>query len=141
MYTVEQTFVDLGKLNVSDFRTVGAHIPAELESKIKALCDAFAVASPEKRSEIISLVQPAFSFAFFWFAKEMAIQAVRENSQQRIIDGVRALLIENCTFDGRDSTVQLALIYHSAEKLVLRPDILFRSLVQTPNQGAPAVNL
>jgi hypothetical protein len=136
MCTVEKLFVELGLLRIGDFRTRGPHIPLELASKIKALCDVFASAGSEERSAMISLVQPSFSFVFLWFAKEMAIQAVRQNSQQAIVDGVTVLLIENCKFDGRDSTVPLALLYHSAETLGLNTNVLFTSAAQMTNHKA-----
>src|ERR1035438_8641266 len=88
MGTVEELFVELRLLKIGDFRTRGPHIPPELASKIKALCDVFASAGSEEQSAMISLVQPSFSFVFLWFAKEMAVQAVRQDSQQAIVDGV-----------------------------------------------------
>lgn len=118
MQTVETLFAELRLLKIGDFRTRGPHMPLELASTIKAVCHVFAGAGPEERSALISLVQPSFSFVFLWFAKAMAIQAVRQNSRQAIVDGVTARLVENCTFDGRDSTVPLALLCHSAEKRV-----------------------
>jgi hypothetical protein len=88
------------------------------------------------RSALIGLVQPSFSFVFLWSAKEMPIQAVRQDSQQAIVDGVTALFIENCKFDGRDSMVPLALPCHSAEKVGLNTNLLFTNTAQTTNQTA-----
>ena len=136
LQTVETLFAELRLLKIGDFRTRGPHMPLELASTIKTVCHVFAGAGAEERSALISLVQPSFSFVFLWFAKEMAIQAVRQNSQQAIIDGVTALFIENCNFDCRDSMVPLALLYHSAEKLGLNTNLLFTNAAQTTNQTA-----
>jgi hypothetical protein len=136
MQTVETLFAELRLLKIGDFRTRGPHMPLELASTIKAVCHVFAGAGPEERSALISLVQPSFSFVFLWFAKAMAIQAVRQNSRQAIVEGVTARLVENCTFDGRDSTVPLALLCHSAEKLGLNTNLLFTNAAQTTNQTA-----
>ena len=103
MDAVQKLFVELRYGLRLAIRTRGPHIPPELTRKIKTLCDVFASAGSEERSVMISLVQPSFSFVFLWFAKEMAIQAVLENSQQAIVDGLTALFIENCKFDSRDS--------------------------------------
>jgi hypothetical protein len=130
MYTTEEIFAELRLLRVGDFRTRGPHMPPELVGKIKALSDVFASATSEERRAMTCLVQPSFSFIFLWFAKEMAIQPIRQNSQQTIIDGVTALLIEDCKFDRRDSTVPLALLYQSAEKLGLNTNLLFTGAVQ-----------
>jgi hypothetical protein len=104
---------------------------ATLESReatkdtVKELCDLFSSADSAERAEIISHIQNDFSFLFFWFARAMAEKAVQQSIPEAIWDGLLALVLENFTFDYRDSLHRLVLLYHSATKLGLDVEALF----------------
>jgi hypothetical protein len=115
----------LQSLRVIDFLKSGGEYRKTIAAEIERLCQIFRHVAPVERAELASLVRPGFSFAFFWFARAMAEKAVRECSQTAICDGLTALVIENCTFDARDTMLRLALLYHSAAKLKLDVETLF----------------
>jgi hypothetical protein len=98
---------------------------AATQATIKELCDYFSSANPTDRADIASHIRDSFSCAFFWFARSMAENSVRESSPEAIWDGLMALVIENFVFDYRDSLMRLVLLYHSAIKLGLDTETLF----------------
>jgi hypothetical protein len=69
----------------------------------------------DARVEIRSLVTFEISFLFFMFSQEMA--PVQGKSEVFLMRSIIALLIENCTFDSRDSIVALSKVFYSAQEL------------------------
>jgi hypothetical protein len=63
MQTVETLFAELRVLKIGDYRTRGPHMPLELASTIKAVCDVFACAGPEERT-----YQPRTTIILFCFS-------------------------------------------------------------------------
>lgn len=89
----------------------------QLQQHIEELVKAFAPLNEVEKRTIWRQITSPVSLALFWFAKRMAILAIRELSEERIYQGLVALVIENLAFDSRDSLTPLALLHHSSEKL------------------------
>jgi len=124
--TVSQEFVELRKLKASDFR--GGHaLPEESVQLIADICDKYASGTDEERTEIRSLVTFEISFLLFMFSQKMAEQAVQHHSEAYLMQSIVALLVENCTFDSRDSTIALSKVFHSAQKIGMRGKEFFLS--------------
>ena len=106
----------------------GGVLPSDITDKLDQLCHFFANASNEVRRAVTDRVSVQLSFLFFIHAENMAFRAVREKSEDRLLIGLKALAIEDCTFDWRDSTVRMALLYHSAKLIGVDPDDAFRRI-------------
>jgi hypothetical protein len=92
---------------------------------VKGLCDLFSSADSAERAEIISHIQHDFSNVFFWFARAMAEKAIQQSMPEAIWDGLMALVLENFTFDYRESLTRLVLLHHSTTKLGLDVESLY----------------
>src|SRR5580704_4186420 len=104
-------------------------MPLELASTIKAVCHVFAGSGPEERT-----YRPRPTIILFCFSLVREGDANSGRPTKFATSDCRwskALFIENCKFDGRDSMVPLALLCHSAEKLGLNTNLLFTNAAQT----------
>lgn len=115
-------------LRVIEFLKAEPEVRESTGATIRQLCRLFSSGDATRRAAIVSHIRPEFSFAFFWFARTMAEEAVRKSSPEAIWDGVMALIAENYIFDGRETQICLALLYHSSQKLGLDVEGLFSKL-------------
>jgi hypothetical protein len=113
---VAEVFAKLRLLKVFDFYKTRALTP-EQQDWVQLICDRYLQASTQGRESIRSLVTPEISFLFYTYAKAAAVQAVREQDEEKIFKGLVALSIENQVFDWRDSMMVLARLHHSAVKI------------------------
>src|SRR5712664_1647038 len=123
---------NLKRLKVADFR--GKPLPSKVQEQMAAICDAYVAGTPQLRSEMRSLVTFEISFVFFMFSRLSAEQAVRENSEICLIRGLAALSVEDCSFDSRDSTIQVSLLFHSAKKIGIEVSVLFSRIISISGQ-------
>lgn len=116
MITAKDLFESLYKLAGKQYEFYKKGLPESAQNTIDQICELFEVSSVEVRREIVSKVHSSISFLFFGFGSWMAIAAVRRNDNQLVLRGLESLAVENCVFDWRDSTIVLAMLYHSAVK-------------------------
>jgi len=124
---VPQVFDQLRKLKVFDFRG-GRAFPEELMRSIAEICDKYVSVTDDERAEIRSFVTFEISFVFFKFSQEMAEKAVQQASETYLMQSLVALVIEDCKFDERDSSVALSKVFHSAERIGVRGKEFFLSV-------------
>jgi len=108
----------LNQLNRRNFRYT-----AEVRQAVEELCRDYVHAESDERSRLREAL--AADFVLFWFAHDMAVQAVRENSTDRIYEGLAAVVIEDARKDERDTLFPIAVLYHSARKIGADPNRLF----------------
>jgi len=119
-------FGPLRRFKVGDF-VHRRQLPSDAVALIDALVDPFL----DVRREICSQSDPSTSFLLFLYAGQVAVQSVRDQNPAVLARGLIALAIENLAFDGRDTVVALAQIYHSARRLPeVRADGLFQQLAE-----------
>jgi len=97
--------------------------PAIAMPVLFAFCRSLPVA---KRSEVIQEMRAKSSMRLLsTYGITMGAAAVRENSVQRIKDGLLGVVMEGGLSEYRDTICSLALLRHSAEKLGLDPRSVF----------------
>ncbi len=105
-------------------------LPPECIISIDTLVDIFLAGSWDVKREISRNVDAKFSFAFFMYAQQSAVESVRGGTPEMLMRGLLALAIENLAFDCRDSITILAQLYHSARRFPqIATDELFRHVV------------
>lgn len=122
MLGIAELFEKLKPLKVADL--LKRPFSEQETASIESICDQFLMGPPRERETIRSFVTPDRSFIFLAFSKAMAVIAVRQVQVSLILKGLASLAIEDCTFDVRDSTIPLALLYHSAVKIGSDPQEL-----------------
>src|SRR4029077_12927805 len=110
--------------------------PDRVQENVALLCGLFENSSYEIRQEIISGVVREISFLFLVFSEVMANAAVRRRDKQCIIQGLEALAIADCLADWRDSTLRLALLYHSGLIIDADPEELIKSVAAVTMDAA-----
>ncbi len=100
-------------------------IPCELDYVVGKLVNLYKQLSSEEREIMRSLTSERNSYTLLAFAERMAALGVREESRERLLDGLLALIIENYNADWRDNLTKLAPLYHSAVKIGVDPQGLF----------------
>ena len=125
--SINEVFEDLRSLKGKQYTVHKNGLPPNARENLHYLCELFEESSKAVREEISSRVGIDNSYLFLIFSEVMAVGAVREMDKGRIIRGLEALAIENCTFDCRDSTVRLALLNHSAGLIGANSEHLIRS--------------
>lgn len=126
-------FEPLRGLKVGDF-VHRRQLPPDAVASVDTLVDLFASGGPDVRRQLNCEVDYRISFVFFMYAGQLAEQSVRDQNQALLTRGLIALAVENDTFDWRDSLSVLAQLYHSAQKLLLDADELFRRTADISNQ-------
>lgn len=115
-----------------------APIPCQIDEKISDQVKLFIQISPSER--LIFYEKAEFISGFFLtFAERSATLAVREQSRQRVLEGLIALIIENCRAgDYRDTLGSLVPLYHAASKIGLDADALLKEVASsyTDNEAA-----
>jgi hypothetical protein len=122
---VSAAFEHIQVLKVGDCR--GRPLPHDAIAAIETLADIFA-SEPAERSRIAGSVRPEFSFVFFTFAADAAVESVRQKNADLLARGLLALAIENLKFDARDTLRFLAQIYNSAQLLGVDASQLFAEI-------------
>jgi len=133
--TTDEIFNHLRPLRVSDFYK--RKFSAEQRGWLNLLCERYIAGPPEERLRMTKLQERQMSFLFFSFAKIMAVEAVRENNEPKILLGLASLAVENFSVDWRDSLCVLILLYHSAQILPFGAAIPFKKVaaISTPQSG------
>jgi len=120
-----KVFAKLKLLKAFDFYKTRTLTP-EQRGWLQFVCDRYVDGSQEERRDINSFVSPEISFLFFMFGKAMAVESVRERDEGKVFSGLISLSIENRSFDWRESLIVLSLLYHSAAKIAVTVEELFR---------------
>lgn len=100
-------------------------IPCEIDALISDFVRMFMQASPPDRWQISAAVPPRDGAFFIHFAQRMATLGVRDQSRQRLLEGLVALLIEGYKEDFRDNIISLGPLYDAALKINVAPQELF----------------
>jgi hypothetical protein len=111
--------LDLALSNAQQFRQ-------ENLSAMEALLDAYPTMPPESRQRVDSRVTPQTGWDLICRARSFAERAVREKSAAHLFRGITALVVEQLTEAPRDNLRALCLLHHSALKIGLDPNHLFR---------------
>lgn len=126
MKTVADIFEELCRLKGKAYEVHKHGLPDDAQGDIALLCDIFEGSTEAERQDIVSNVVREVSFLFMRFGGDMAITAVRQRDSRAVIRGFEALAIEDCRGDWRDSTIILAALYHSAQKIGIDADETLR---------------
>lgn len=100
-------------------------IPCEIDKMAGDFVRTFMQASPLERSRISASVPPREGAFLTCFAERMATLGVREQSRQRLLEGLVALVIEGYKEDFRDNIINVAPLYDAALKINVDPQALF----------------
>jgi hypothetical protein len=100
-------------------------LPNELDNQISDFVKVFIRSEAAGRELILRKSTEKNSFALIIFAERMAVLAVREQSRERLLEGLIALIIEGFKFDYRDTMMVFAPLLHSARKIGVDPVELF----------------
>src|SRR5262249_16995703 len=100
-------------------------IPCDLDGKVRKLVEIFISAPPEHRKVALTIDDELARDTLIAFAPRMAAAGVRENSRQRLLEGLIALIIENYSKDWRDGIIRMAPLYHAAGQIGVDPEQLF----------------
>ena len=105
--------------------------------KVEELCRLYLSLDSEGRNYILARTTVDMASMFRGVANLCAVDCVRQRDPDRIFLGIVALVIENLSFDFRDTTIALAVLYNSALKIDINWDeILGRALtICTPEMG------
>ena len=100
-------------------------IPNQLDEEILALTVSFLNGTDLERELIVSAFDENHSMTLILFSERMASLAVRRNSEDILLAGLVAQIIEKWRFDARENLLRLTLLYHSAVKIGCLPEQLF----------------
>jgi hypothetical protein len=106
-----------------------------LEDAMTAVVKMFQAAGENSRRAITSTLSPHARRGLLGYAADMAVLAVRRDSQALIQQGLAALVIEGASFDLRDSIGALAKLYHSAVKLGMNAEQTFETAASLAEPG------
>ncbi len=93
-----------------------SHLSDESRSLIEQLCRHFLDDPAQVDPSVLSLSRDTRS-VLLQYGGLCAVEAIRENSRDRLTGGLTALVIENGTLDIRDTVRALAKFFHSASLL------------------------
>lgn len=99
--------------------------PSTIDTTVKQLIDRYSALAPADREAFLTPFSMDQSFTLLLFAIRMAMLAVREHSTQRIVDGLMALVIEDCRLDWREVLIVCSLLNHSAQLIGADATALF----------------
>lgn len=101
-------------------------LPAPLDQRLDEAVEQFMTADAEGRETFQQLMTPATRALFGIYGHRTATRAIRENRPELLRQGLAAAIIANYVIpDNRRVEVGLAIYYHTAVKLGLRPPDLF----------------
>lgn len=100
-------------------------IPDELDVIIGDFVRRFMQATLPERKRISDAVPLREGALLYCFAGRMATLGVREQSRQRLLEGLIALIIEGYKEDFRDNIIRLGPLYDAALKIGADPQVLF----------------
>jgi hypothetical protein len=99
-------------------------LPCHVDDKISTIIGIFLRPTPNERK--VSFGKTKTSLLFLSFSRRMAILGVRENSENRLFEGLMAHVIEDFRYDYRENLIMLSLLHYSAYKIGLNPYGLFQ---------------
>jgi hypothetical protein len=100
-------------------------IPVGLDDKITRLVRLFREAPADERQPFFQHYDEDTSWLLITFAERSAALAVRENSRDRVLDGLLSLIIEDYRVDPRDNLTRLAVLYDAVTRIGASPEELF----------------
>ena len=104
--------------------------PLPLDAKLEDLCNRYAESSPSERSVLRSSMSMEDFYTLWAFSGRCAALALRENRQERLWVGLRAIAaIELDRVDFRDVSIALNKLYYVASKLGVDPGKEFPAVV------------
>jgi hypothetical protein len=98
-------------------------LPCDVDDKISTIIEIFLGLKPNERK--VPFGKTKTSFLFLSFSRRMAILGARENSENRLFEGLMAHVIEDFRYDYRENLIVLSLLHYSAFKIGLNPYDLF----------------
>ncbi|MBN2005842.1 MAG: hypothetical protein JXA21_20965 [Anaerolineae bacterium] len=125
--TSDQLIVNLDAL---PFSFQFEKLPCPGDEQIARLVAHYVSASRVGRAKISSLLSKDSCIKLNIFAERMAMLSVRQNSPERLQEGLIALLMIDSRIDYRDVLMVLSLICHSAGKLGLDLESFFEKVLQ-----------
>lgn len=136
----QQQTVDafINSLTIENIRGYGLRpLPCLLDEKLSFVITTYSKLSLAAREEFRKKFNPYHPWPLFTFAERMAILGVREQSTQRLFEGLVALVIEDCRYDTREALLILSVLYHSAVKVSANPLDLFEqaAMVASPEMA------
>jgi hypothetical protein len=120
---IENSFPQLSNKEVNQYRVQA--IPSELDDNISQLIDTFKQASPSQRELIMGGITQRNLGVLFAYCERMASLGVREQSLQRLLEGLLALVIVDFKRDWRDSLGRFSLFHDAALKIGIEPERIF----------------
>jgi hypothetical protein len=120
----EQLYPFIGK----EYSLYKKGLPDQVVDSINSLCILFEAGSDDVRTGITSRADRKTSYLFLRFSDKAVLDAMRQNSEERVMRGLQALAIENCAADWRDSIFGAAALWHSALKIGADAERLFTSI-------------
>jgi hypothetical protein len=106
-----------------------------LEEAMTTIVKMFGEADEDGRRAITSKLNADARRGFLGYAATMAVLAVRLHSPTLVEQGLIALVIEGASSDSRDSIVALAKLYHSAVKLGMSAEKVFKKAASLAEPG------
>ena len=97
--------------------------PCHIDEEMSKIVNIFLSSGQTERESIFEIKKKPF--LFLAFSRRMAILGVREQSEQRLFEGLIAHVIEDFRYDYRENLMELSLLYHSATKIGSNPVELF----------------
>lgn len=133
--SIVELFANIRPLKIFDFYKTRSLAPQQ-KTWMKVICDTYATSSEGDRKRIEEQVSQNISFLFLMYAHLMAVDAVREKSEQRIVDGLTSISISHRVNDWRDALSPISLLFHSAIKIRSDPSLLFRRAAESCREDA-----
>ena len=126
---MKEYWVDIEKmireLEAEDLAGYGSWpLPCDVDDKISRIIKMFQRLKPNERK--VSFGKTKTSFLFLAFGTRMAILGARENSENRLFEGLMAHVLEDLRYDYRENLIRLSLLHYSAFKIGLNPYDLFQ---------------
>jgi hypothetical protein len=104
-----------------------APLPSAVDEKLSGFLEEFRQAGEGQQKAFLSSMEEKAGYALLAFAERMSMLSVRRKSENSLRLGALALVLAIHHIDPRMGLMIISLLYHSAEKMGVAPDPLFRS--------------
>jgi len=120
-------------------RIASLHDDLPADAIVREVCRNFRTSSNSEKSGLKQ--RHTGDRSFLIFAHRMANMAMRKTDGSLLLDGITALLVENCGFDSRESVVSCAMLRFSADSLKMDFAAMANSVADKKNCGADEIVL
>lgn len=116
-------------------------MPCELDNDINDLITLFMQASHSDRENILKKVDSIIAGVLTGFGYRMAVWGIRHQSRDFLLRGLISLVMAGDNYDYRDIIQIMPLLYHSAVRIGVDPQVLFdEAAAYYPNSIARLLN-